>query len=242
MSGLIMPHNGLIKTKAPVGGYSQNWVDSADTAWMDTANNAVSDNAQMTFGGWFEFDTLDGSNQNIWFANGDITVLNINPSNQLQLRIRDSSKTQVLLINTTSALSTGTVYHIYVTVDLSVPSYTWEIDGSTPATSTSTSLAAGTGSIGFAGKFSVFSSSTGSNKFKGKVTDFFFETGAIRANSLLYNSGTPLDLTSLGSPTILLGDSMTADERDGDTAQGWNDYYNIGSVALGNGATGWTDA
>jgi len=63
--------------------------------------------------------------------------------------------------------------------------------------------------------------------------DMWLEYGAsVRDFTLFWNGGVAPDLTGVGSPQLWLGGNMMADERAGNTAQGWNDGFNLGSGTI----------
>jgi hypothetical protein len=56
-----------------------------------------------------------------------------------------------------------------------------------------------------------------------------YGTSAPPPPSSFYDNG-PMDLSVLPVPMLWRGGTMTADERNGDAGQGWNDQYNMGTT------------
>jgi hypothetical protein len=75
------------------------------------------------------------------------------------------------------------------------------------------------------------------------VSDFYVRyANTLLGGDAFWNGGVPLDFTTLaGSPQFHFGKDMTADERAGNAAQGWNDGYNLGSVTMTVNSATYTD-
>jgi hypothetical protein len=114
-------------------------------------------------------------------------------------------------------------------VDLSVPSISIKVNGSDVAMTVSTSLVAGNGSIGHSRAQGFVASAAGGSPGDCQISDLYFDPTQVVAESSLHDSGAAIDLSSVGSPWVYVGADMTADERGAESAQGWNDGYNLGS-------------
>jgi hypothetical protein len=141
--------------------------------------------------------------------------------------IKDSANAIVYEATTTNDIfSIGTEVHVYVAVDLSVPSIVIAVDGvdlvAGGLMTVSTALIAGTGLIGHSRDQGVLATSTGTSIANVQIADWYFDPTQVVALSSFYSGGAPLDLTGVGSPYIRFG--------DGQSAADWNTPTNLGSA------------
>lgn len=233
-------HNGSLTltvdsaTFSDVGGssYTQNFVNNNGNSDLSIATFGLGNQAQKTTSFWFRPNDLTGTR---YFESvsgrGFIGLSNA----KLTVAVRDSAGTYVYNSTSTNDVFTiGTLAHVQVTVDLSVPSLSIKIDGSDVVMDTDPStIVAGTGVVDFDRGYYLLGNG-GSFMLDGEISDFIIDDSVI-SNATLYNGGTPPDPTAaIPTPVVLLGATMVASD--------WNSGTNLGTAgSFTPSNTGFTD-
>jgi len=202
--------------------YIPKWFDDQASAYVTVTSAQFSNTPQFTFSMWFNPQSVTGT-QKLASAAG-----------RLQIHL-EGAKLRVLVDDTTAAtvwnvLTTDDVFtigkraHVYVSVDLSVPAATLEINRVAPALTVTTALVAGNGSVSHVRDHAFLADTIGLNRLDAHFTDLFFDPSAVHPNSLMWNNGQPPDLTGVGSPKVWLGDGQLAANLEADE--------NLGSVTI----------
>jgi len=213
-------------------GYTPNYVDNGGTAHF-TRTGGPSNDAQGTWYFLFKPNTVASGTQNIYVSSG--RSIFSRTTAKMRLVIKDSANTTVYDATTTNdVFAAGVEVEVYIAVDLSAPSIVIRVDGvdlvASGAMSVATSLAAGNGLIAHSRDQGILALSTGTSILNCEIAQYWFDPTQVVAYSSFNDGSDPLDLTSVGSPYVWFGDDQTADERGGNTSQGWNDTYNLGSA------------
>lgn len=218
--------------------YTQNFVDSnAAATWSATA--PAGDGAALTFSAWVK--PLSLTNAIRIFAISGRSFVDITTAGKLSVSIVDSANVVGYASESVSALfSANVLAHIYVSANFATNTLVIEVNGATvsmvvdPATFTG-----GTGLTDLDRSPLIAPAAYTGQDFQ--VSDWAL-WNSVQANTAIYNGGTPPDPTGFATqPLILLGGDMTADERGGNTAQGWNDGYHLGSAVVTVTTSGWID-
>jgi len=232
-----MSNLSLLGVGGPVTtGYTQNLIDTNSASGVDGADIALdstfANSAALTFSIWFDLttDTINGARFLDCDSSGGCLVFS-NGGGKLDVQIKDSASATVYSSQSTNVeFSTGTQYHLFIQVDLGVPSLEIKIDGVNVTMNANVStITAGTGTLRSASPM-LFNRSANGRQIDGEVADVILDRAATFSAATLYNSGTPPDLDTVGSATVKLGGLMTADERDGNTSEGWNDAHSEGTI------------
>lgn len=234
------------------GGYTQNFIDTNGTGRISTTT-APGNSSAFTASVWVRpFNT---TNVGTLFSAIDASSIGVrlfmfNNGGNLEFRwiIHDSAAAAAWIgMSLFGGLSANTVYHAYLAVDLSGGgTFTFLINGSAPSISNISGPTTGSGTVRLSQPIDVTWRDAGAGNpdvWDGRVSDLFFQAGSIIPYSNFHDGANgPTDITGVGSPFLLLGDTMTADERAGNTAQGWNDGFNIGSASMSVLSGTYTDA
>jgi hypothetical protein len=226
-------------TAGSASGYSPTFVNTNGTARYSYLGNQIAANAKMTFVARFK-DVSNSTTGNFWFPNGRGVIRSTN--GVLNIQIDDSANTTVYTANSTTAVLLGsTTKTLYIAVDLTVPSVTIEIDGVAPSMSVTVGPNAGNGLIGMNIASGILARDSALEILSAKVSEIFLQAGTILDPNLFYD-GDHLDMDGVGTPHIYLGGGMEADAFNGNSAQGWNDSYNRGSITVTTQSATFTDA
>ena len=218
-------------TTSAGGAYTQNFVDTNGTGWFQHSSAQAANSAQWTFSAWVNPNDLSGSGR-LWDCSGRGAITMA--GDKLTVFIKDSVNFTVYDATTTNAVfSLGTLVHIGIQIDLSAPSIEITINGVAPAMTGSTAIAAGNGLVALARTTGLLAYNTGASPVDAMVSDIYLERRAVVSLASLYNGGTPPDLSAVGSPYILLGDTQVASN--------WNAFENLGTATLVAGSGTFTD-
>jgi len=203
-------------------GYTPTYVDNNGTAYI-TRTGGPSNDAQGTWAFLIKPQQV-ASTVRLYQAAGRTDIQQV--AAKLRVIIKDSANATVYDATTTNnVFSVGTQVHVYIGVDLSVPSIVIAVDGvdlvATAAMTVSTSLIAGTGLVAHSRNQGVLAIDTGTSIADVQIADYYFDPTQVVALSSFYSGG-PLDLTGVGSPYIRFG--------DGQSAADWNTPTNLGSA------------
>tara|TARA_R110000772_G_scaffold235182_3_gene346785 strand:- start:2841 stop:4349 length:1509 start_codon:yes stop_codon:yes gene_type:complete len=219
-----------------VAGYVQKMVDTNGNSRLQTFGGP-SDSATLTFAmtleqASFVFSALQ--------ANRGTNGVNINTVNSSAIRVSVWDSNNLLCYVGETAQNTilnGVRKTLYVSIDLSgaLPVVDLKMDDGSELVSVtltpSTSIA-NSGLINTGHDTQFLALNNNSNAFDGLVGDIFFQGGVILDPTLFYTNGEPQDLTGVGNPFARFGGDMTADERNGNTSEGWNDAFNLGTGSM----------
>lgn len=224
-------------------GYTRNVVDNNGTARLTSAADTAH-RQSITFAGWFRTDTVGGQAVLVsWSSRSELRRF----TDKLNVYIEDSAATTRWDVQIPSVFAVGTWVHIYVQVDLAAVTAVVKINGTTISgggMTINTALSGGTGLIYLnTGQVELLHSGA-TAIFDGSVSDLvdYHTTGAAKPSNDFYVSGTGTDPTAIGTPFVVLGGTMTADARAGNTAQGWNDSYTPGSATITTNSATFTDS
>ena len=179
----------------------------------------------LTFSLWLRPATFEGT-QDILSTSGRSRISLQGAS--LSLLLKDTANAVCYSgVSSGAPFVLGQIHHLYVAADFAADALVIELDGQPIAMDTpTTAFASAAGAVDFDRSTTIFAG--GVTSFSAAVGDLaIFNT--IVPNAVLWNGGVPPDPeTLMPVPRILLGGSMTADQRLSNTAQGWNDGFNAG--------------
>lgn len=216
-------HGGTVRASATVtisaaASYTQEVVDNQDAAYLVLAGG-LTDAPQFTLSMWVDAQSLAGG-ERLWDDRN--SRVEVETDGDIAIQIRDSSDTLIWRILTTSTpLSGSGLVHVYVAVDLATPSAEVRINGSVPSLTTFNAISTGTQAVWLSDDMGFLARASGGQRSDMHVADIFLDSTQIVPVADLYNGGTPPDLSSVGSPAVLVSGDATV----------WNAGTNSGSGA-----------
>lgn len=228
------------------GAYTQNRVNSNGTAWLRSTGGHGTP-TQLTYATTYEANSIGFG---FMFSNRSTNGMQVQFINGGQMRVRlwDSAGTEVYNgLSDNVIQSTTEDKTIVVQVDWSVAaseSVTVTVNGSVEPMTASIGPLTGTGLIRMTDAFIFCALNNNASPAPGKYADTFFDVGTIHAANLFHDGANPLDISAIGvGANYWFGGDMTADERNGDANEGWNDFFNQGTAGMntGSGSGTFTD-
>ncbi len=217
-----------------------NFVDTNGNARLSTTA-APGNAASFTLSCWVRPFNTSNTGTIISLMNGSgqgVRLMTFSNGGQIEPRwiVHDSAGTPAWIdMALTGGMAAGSIYHLYLAVSLSGAGiFDFRINGVTPTFDDVSSPTVGSGTILMSQAADVTWKDVGAqDTWDGRIADLFFQAGAIIPHtSFIDGSGKPKDISGLGAPFLLLGSGMLADARAGDTAEGWNDGFNLGSASM----------
>ena len=224
-------------------GYTRQIIDNNGTG-RHTSGNETEHRESLTFAGWFNTDTI--SSQAVlanWGTRSEIRRF----TDALNIHIEDSSAAVTWDVQVPSVFAVGTWVHIFVQVDLAAVTAVVKINGATiggGGMTINTALTGGTGLIYMNGDAVEILHTGAGFIFNGLISDIviYHTTSAAKPSADFYAGGSGTDPTVIGTPYVVLGGTMEADQRAGNAGQGWNDSYTPGSATVTTNSATYSDA
>lgn len=203
------------------GGYTQNFVDTQGNAGLTSAAIGGNEPA-LCLSFWFRPNDVS-STTNLYGVSGR-TGIGMQADN-MSVTLKDTANVTVYGSATSNGpFSVGNLYHVYIGADFAGGTLEIKINGVDATMGSAVGgFDGGNGLTDMDRAISILGNTDC------EISDLLIFDEIVSSASL-YNGGTPPDPTTFTSPSprVLVGADMTADERGGNTAQGWNDGYNIG--------------
>lgn len=221
-------------------GFTANAVDTNNTAYLTYSSaQLAATNGKMTFFYRGTFKNL-ATTTTLFKISGRGSIQRV--AGQIKVVVVDSANTTLLdATSSGSPFTTADIdYAVQVDIDLTVPSVVVTVNGSTVTMGASIS-SGGTGNLPFNRLTGLLNDGTGAQIMTSVVKDVALYTNSTESPATLYNGGTPFDLSTVGTPKVLLGGTQKADDLGGNAAQGWNDGFNRGTITLTVGSATFTD-
>jgi hypothetical protein len=230
----------------PIAIDTRNWVDTVGTANLVETGGGAGAWTTLELGLTFIPQTVSGIHMIIDTHEAGVTngFLIFQTNNDVRVVLRDTAGTILMSVAANNMLVAGQETHLYISVDLGTLSYNIKFNGVDAASWTKNKdlTSAGTGSANWARNAGIFVGATGSNQADIQLADFWLGTNhVLHGLSAFYAAGKPKDVSNLGSPLIYLGHDQKADALKANTAQGYNDAFNQGSLTLAVGSATFVD-
>jgi len=230
----------------PIAIDTRNWVDTVGTANLVETGGGAGAWTTLELGLTFIPQTVSGIHMIIDTHESGVNdgFLIFQTNNDVRVVLRDTAGTILMSVAANNMLVAGQETHLYISVDLGTLSYNIKFNGVDAASWTKNTdlTSAGTGSANWARNAGIFVGATGSNQADIQLADFWLGTNhVLHGLSAFYAAGKPKDVSNLGSPLIYLGHDQKADALKANTAQGYNDAFNQGSLTLAVGSATFVD-
>jgi hypothetical protein len=221
-------------------GYVQNFINTNGTGDLTSTIGGTA--TKFEFAVWVKMLSLSTPATPRLIRASTAVDIYLGSSGVLSVQFWDSSGSAIYGgTSTSSVLTTGLKTLVYVSYDAVAGAVVIKVNGVDVAMSISTGPL--TGNLRPNRSHGVMKGASGVSQ--AIISDFYmnYHSGSMLGHAAFWNGGTPPNVTTLGTPSILLGGTMKADaDASGNTARGWNDGYNLGTATLTVGSATFTDA
>ncbi|PHR02367.1 MAG: hypothetical protein COB29_13995, partial [Sulfitobacter sp.] len=202
--------------------YIQNFVDTQGTAHLRATDLGAVDSQYLTFCGTFKFNSISSSPFLYDISARTEIKLETSGTGKLDVKIYDNSNTVIYdAISNEDTLAVNVEAHIAVIADFgATPSVKTYFNGDLQTMTETVSASANKVIDHTRGDYGFLSTTGDTQIAKTKVADYFLDFTAAHDIYDLYDDGAPLDISSLGSPAVFLGNTQKATD--------WNAGANLG--------------
>lgn len=224
-------------------GYVQNFVATNATGQLSATPGGTA--TKVEFSAWVKPQSLTTPAAPRLIRASTGLDIYCSSSGVLNVLIWDSAGTAVYsAVSAAGVIVTTSRQHVYISADWTTQTVVARVNGVLIAMTPSVGPIAGTASLRPNRLHEVMSVAASVANFH--ASDFYlrYHSATMLGFSAFYNSGVPPEPTALGgSPQILLGGVMRAnDNNSGNSAQGWNDGFKLGSSTMTVTSGTYTDA
>lgn len=216
-------------TTEAAAGYTSNAIDTNGTAYLSKATGPSHD-AQGTW--YFDITPQSVSGAQYLYLSGGRSSIIVSTA-KLAVVIKDSANTIVYDgVSTSDVFAATTRARLYIAVDLTVPSISIKIDGSTVTMTDNTSIIAGNGLIAHSRPQDFFNAGGGTGKIDTQFAQVYFDPTQVIAETSLNSSGTEIDISAVGAPWLLVGNGQAATAINSGTNLGSGGTLTVGSATF----------
>ena len=209
-----------------------NVVDNNAVALIRANASEIPNTPRLEYSTWAAMDVTAPVSYTLFQSTSNRLRVRILNGQIVIVQFHDDDDLMVWSIQSVDPIPLGELVHVYVAIDLSVPSAILRINGVAVPIVEVVPIIAGSGVLNLDEPLGILSTSTSGNRFDGQVHDLYVDSKQVRGyQSFISGGGLPLDISSFTDADILFTNNAAA----------WEAAANEGIISVFLGVGGFTD-